>query len=430
MIEAGGEGISRRALLMGAGGVAGAGLVTAAATPLASLGPTLNPLHRRRGCAAYGWSTTRAALLGRRHPRRRVLHRAARARRSRFASAPACSSCACRPSSSTCRADRRAWAPEGILAYSKICPHAGCAISLYRYPTYAPTSQVPAFTCPCHYSTFLPGEGGRLVFGPAGRALPQLPLMIDSDRNLRAAGPFPGTSGRRGGACAGSRVNLLERTPTAGSYAPSRAAEQRVGMAGAIKWALRYVFPDHWSFLLGEIALYSFIVLVATGIFLTLYYIPSDSQVIYHGPYTLLRGEQMSEAYRSVLNLSLQRPGGPAVPPGPPLGGGRLHRLDRAAPDADLLHRRLPQAARPQLLHRPDDADAGDPRGLRRLLAGRRPAVGHGPGHRLRGGAVDPVHRRAARQPGLGRPVPGQRHVLAAPGDRPRAAASRPRWPC
>ena len=73
---------------------------------------------------------------------------------------------------------------------------------------------------------------------------------------------------------------------------------------------LRYVFPDHWSFLLGEIALYSFLVLVGTGIFLTLYYIPGDAQVIYHGPYALLRGEQMSEAYRSVLDLSFNVPAG------------------------------------------------------------------------------------------------------------------------
>jgi ubiquinol-cytochrome c reductase iron-sulfur subunit len=85
---------------------------------------------------------------------------------------------------------RRAWAPDGILAYSKICPHAGCAISLYRYPTYQPTSSGPAFTCPCHYSTFAPGEGGRLIFGPAGRALPQLPLTVDPQGYLRAAGPF------------------------------------------------------------------------------------------------------------------------------------------------------------------------------------------------------------------------------------------------
>ena len=73
---------------------------------------------------------------------------------------------------------------------------------------------------------------------------------------------------------------------------------------------LRYVFPDHWSFLLGEIALYSFVVLVATGIFLALYYTPSDTQVIYHGSYALLNGEQMSEAYRSVLDISFDVPAG------------------------------------------------------------------------------------------------------------------------
>ena len=190
MIEAGGEGISRRAMLVGAGGVAGAALLTAAATPLASLGPTPHVLHETpwargvrlvddegrpylaseiqngsfytalpegKNAESFG-----AGLLVVRLP-------------AEFIHLPAA---------------RRDWAPEGILAYSKICPHAGCAISLYRYPTYAPTSQEPAFTCPCHYSTFLPGEGGRLIFGPAGRALPQLPLMIDAQGHLRAAGPF------------------------------------------------------------------------------------------------------------------------------------------------------------------------------------------------------------------------------------------------
>ena len=102
--------------------------------------------------------------------------------------------------------------------------------------------------------------------------------------------------------------------------------EQRVGAAKGLKAALRYVFPDHWSFLLGEIALYSFIVLVGTGIFLTLYYIPGDSQVIYHGSYAPLAGQEMSEAYRSVLNLSFNVPAGPADASGPPLGGRRVHR--------------------------------------------------------------------------------------------------------
>ncbi|MBV9311628.1 MAG: cytochrome b, partial [Solirubrobacterales bacterium] len=86
--------------------------------------------------------------------------------------------------------------------------------------------------------------------------------------------------------------------------------EQRVGAAKGIKWTLRYVFPDHWSFLLGEIALYAFIVLIGTGIFLALFYSPGDNQVIYHGPYSLLVGEQMSEAYRSVLDISFSVPAG------------------------------------------------------------------------------------------------------------------------
>ncbi len=86
--------------------------------------------------------------------------------------------------------------------------------------------------------------------------------------------------------------------------------EERIGAARGIRWAMRYVFPDHWSFLLGEIALYSFIVLVVTGIFLTLYYQPGDAQVVYHGSYPPLYGTQMSEAFRSVLDLSLNVPAG------------------------------------------------------------------------------------------------------------------------
>ncbi len=99
---------------------------------------------------------------------------------------------------------------------------------------------------------------------------------------------------------------LLERRARRSLY----ATEQRLGAGGAIKWALRYVFPDHWSFMLGEVALYSFIVLVATGVYLTLFYVPSDTQVIYHGSYAPLQGEQMSEAYSSVVHLSLSVPAG------------------------------------------------------------------------------------------------------------------------
>jgi ubiquinol-cytochrome c reductase iron-sulfur subunit len=80
--------------------------------------------------------------------------------------------------------------PSGVVAYSKICTHAGCAISLYRKPTFADVEPRPALVCPCHYSTFDPAQDGKVLFGPAGRPLPRLPLEIDAEGNLRAAGNF------------------------------------------------------------------------------------------------------------------------------------------------------------------------------------------------------------------------------------------------
>jgi ubiquinol-cytochrome c reductase iron-sulfur subunit len=86
--------------------------------------------------------------------------------------------------------DRRDWAPGGILAFSKICPHAGCAITLFRYPTFDDTSPGPALICPCHYSTFSVADGGTRTFGPAARSLPQLPLALDAAGYLVAGGDF------------------------------------------------------------------------------------------------------------------------------------------------------------------------------------------------------------------------------------------------
>ena len=80
--------------------------------------------------------------------------------------------------------------------------------------------------------------------------------------------------------------------------------DTRTAATPIIRKALRYLFPDHWSFLLGEVALYAFTVLVATGIYLTFFFVDSTSDVTYHGPYKPLEGQHMSEAYRSVLNIS------------------------------------------------------------------------------------------------------------------------------
>jgi ubiquinol-cytochrome c reductase iron-sulfur subunit len=90
---------------------------------------------------------------------------------------------------------RENWSPGGILAYSKICTHAGCAIALYRAPLFPLAEPKAALVCPCHYSTFDVATGGEVIFGPAGRPLPQLPLYVDQAGHLRAAGNFSGAVG-------------------------------------------------------------------------------------------------------------------------------------------------------------------------------------------------------------------------------------------
>jgi ubiquinol-cytochrome c reductase cytochrome b subunit len=85
---------------------------------------------------------------------------------------------------------------------------------------------------------------------------------------------------------------------------PVRFVEERANGGSLLRKALRYLFPDHWSFLLGEVALYAFVVLVATGTFLALFFEPSLSETVYRGSYEPLRGATMSHAYKSAVDLS------------------------------------------------------------------------------------------------------------------------------
>ena len=84
----------------------------------------------------------------------------------------------------------------------------------------------------------------------------------------------------------------------------------RLGIHSLGRKYLRKVFPDHWSFLLGEICLYSFVVLILTGVYLTLFFHPSMNEVTYHGSYVPLNGVRMSEAYASTLDISFDVRGG------------------------------------------------------------------------------------------------------------------------
>jgi ubiquinol-cytochrome c reductase cytochrome b subunit len=87
-------------------------------------------------------------------------------------------------------------------------------------------------------------------------------------------------------------------------------ADDRLNLAAPARKYLRKVFPDHWSFMLGEIALWSFVVLLLTGVFLTLWFKPDTAEVVYNGSFDPLRGVAMSSAYASTLEISFDVRGG------------------------------------------------------------------------------------------------------------------------
>lgn len=106
---------------------------------------------------------------------------------------------------------------------------------------------------------------------------------------------------------------MTTTTPTRGASAAAATADyldQRTGIGTAVKSFARKVFPDHWSFLLGEIALFSFVVLLISGVFLTLFFVPSMAETHYDGPWAPMQGVEMSEAFASTLRLSFEVRGG------------------------------------------------------------------------------------------------------------------------
>ncbi len=113
-----------------------------------------------------------------------------------------------------------------------------------------------------------------------------------------------------------SKIATTNREEPATASKPSKAgaaatwADDRLGLATLMRKNLRKVFPDHWSFMLGEIALWSFVVLLLTGVFLTFWFNPSMSESVYQGSYTQLRGVPMSDAYSSTLHISFDVRGG------------------------------------------------------------------------------------------------------------------------
>ena len=194
IVEEAGEGISRRKLIGGAAGVAGVTLGAAVALPVASLGPNVGEKiyatpwkPGRRVVDEEGALVPAESIV----PATFVTAFPEGASRSEVG-APIL---LLRFDPAELKLPSGIDAPEGIVAYSKICTHAGCAVSMYREPLYEPTAPKPALVCPCHFSTFDPRTGGEVVFGPASRPLPQLPLRIASDGVLEAAGEMIGSVG-------------------------------------------------------------------------------------------------------------------------------------------------------------------------------------------------------------------------------------------
>ncbi|MGI8749730.1 MAG: ubiquinol-cytochrome c reductase iron-sulfur subunit, partial [Thermoleophilaceae bacterium] len=189
------EGFSGRRLIVAAAGAAGTGLAAPAALPVTALGP---------GPSALKGSPWRASIplvdeLGKPVSADDVVEGAfltafPEGADTRELAAPVV---VVRVDPGTLRLppERSGWAPEGLLAYSKICTHASCAVSLFRYPLYEKRSSGPALVCPCPYSTFDVRRAAKVVFGPAGRPLPQLPLRLDAKRDILAAGPLSGSVG-------------------------------------------------------------------------------------------------------------------------------------------------------------------------------------------------------------------------------------------
>src|SRR3954447_16776503 len=87
-------------------------------------------------------------------------------------------------------------------------------------------------------------------------------------------------------------------------------ADGRLGVYSLVRAKARKAFPDHWSFMLGEICLYSFIVIIVTGVYLTLYFHPSMKEVEYNGSYAPLQGRMVSEAFNSTMRISFDVRGG------------------------------------------------------------------------------------------------------------------------
>ncbi|MFJ9038384.1 cytochrome bc complex cytochrome b subunit [Streptomyces sp. NPDC102406] len=99
-------------------------------------------------------------------------------------------------------------------------------------------------------------------------------------------------------------------SPPGGGERLADWADGRLGLYQLAKTQMRKIFPDHWSFMFGEICLYSFLILILTGVYLTLFFEPSNAEVVYNGSYEPLKGVLVTRAYESTVDISMEVRGG------------------------------------------------------------------------------------------------------------------------
>ncbi len=134
---------------------------------------------------------------------------------------------------------------------------------------------------------------------------------MDGARSVSGSGSGSGSGRNDGGGAGRSRADGRGRpVPLAKGERVADWADGRLGVYTLAKANMRKVFPDHWSFMLGEICLYSFLVLILTGVYLTLFFEASSVEVVYEGSYEPLNGIPMTRAYESVLDISFDVRGG------------------------------------------------------------------------------------------------------------------------
>ena len=268
------------------------------------------------------------------------------------------------------REGREDWTVDGVVAYSKLCTHTGCPVGLYQ-------AEEGLLLCPCHQSTFDVYDGARPMFGPATRSLPQLPLAVDDDGYLIATRRL--LRPRRAGLLGPRPVmETLACSGCAGAEPPPRPLDRRP--------ARRRRFRSHRA----QQGLPRPLVVHARRAGALLLHRPRAHR---HVPDVLLRRQSAGGDLRRQLRAAarrrddrrlpvgarpqLRRPRRARHAPDPPLGRAAVPGVARRAHGPGLLHRRVPPAPGGQLDHRGHAARARDLQRLRRLLAARRPVVGH-----------------------------------------------------